>query len=74
MVGEEKREKTKKNGYVLPRVAPNGRSHRKPSDVLVIQLKRGRAPALQRFTNSICQLVGRVREGDQFGFYGISTG
>ena len=52
------------------RSAPNGRGLRRALKATTKQLKRTRAEAVQRFFEDyVSQLEGRIREGDQFGFY-----
>ena len=50
--------------------APNDRGLRRALKATTKQLKRTRAEAVQRFFEDyVSQLEGRIREGDQFGFY-----
>ena len=52
------------------RSAPNDRSLRRALKTTTRQLKRTRAEAAQRFFEYyVSQVGGRIREGDQFGFY-----
>ena len=52
------------------RSAPNDRGLRRALKATTKQLKRTRAEAIQRFFEDyVSQLEGRIREGDQFGFY-----
>ena len=52
------------------RSAPNDHGLRRALDATTKQLKRTRAEAVQRFFEDyVSQLEGRIREGDQFGFY-----
>ena len=52
------------------RSAPNDRGLRRALKAATKQLKRTRAEAVQRFFKDyVSQFEGRIREGDQFGFY-----
>ena len=52
------------------RSAPNDCGLRRALKATTKQLKRTRAEAVQRFLEDyVSQLEGRMREGDQFGFY-----
>ena len=52
------------------RSAPNDRGLRRSLKATTKQLKRTRAEAVQRFFEDyVSQLEGRIRHGDQFGFY-----
>ena len=51
-------------------VQPNNRGLRRALKAFTKQLKRTRAEAVQRFFEDyVSQLIRRIREGDQFGFY-----
>ena len=52
------------------RANPSDRNLRKALKTATKQLKRARADGVQRFFEEYAsQLEGRIREGDQFGFY-----
>ena len=52
------------------RCAPNGRDLRQALMATTTQLKLTRAEAVERFFEDyVGQIEGRIREGDQFGFY-----
>ena len=52
------------------RANPSDRNQRKALKYATKQLKRAKAEGVQRFFEEyVSQLEGRIREGDQFGFY-----
>ena len=57
------------------RSAPNDRGLRRALKATTKRLKRTRAEAVQRFFEYyVSQLQGRIREGDQYGFYKYPKG